>query len=245
MKKLVFLSIGMLAFALQPAVNAQTTLFTTYEDWQGWQAQGAQWGNPAPIADNTSSLDVNNVNGLANPSAPGAAGTQGALQVGPANGWTCIAYSTGINGAALVAVDPGNLGDGVAQAAAGNFYIDYSLPDNEGGSYFQPGVLMQYPGNGYFGTFFSSSSTDLGYTDKNGLEVFQATIPYTIAAGGAGSLGGMGFGIMVNTDYASLLPSYIDSISVSAVSTAAPEPGTIALIGVGLTGLLVLRRRLS
>ncbi len=87
MKKLLFLSIGMLTLVLQPAAKAQTSLFTTYEDWQsGWESQGAQGVNPAPVADNTFSTDVSIINGLGNPTNPGGAGTSGSLLVGPANG---------------------------------------------------------------------------------------------------------------------------------------------------------------
>ena len=242
----------MLAFALQPAANAQTSLFTTYQDFGTvsnatgyWQSQSGD----SVSADNTFSTDASTVNGLGNPTAPGAAGTSGSLLISslPSGGfWGTVAYSSsGVGGlAALQAVDPGYAGDGVAQAASGNFYIDYSLPDNEGGTYFQLGVLLQYAGNGYYGTAFASSSTDLGFTDPNGLEVFRATIPYTIAAGGAGSLWGIGFGIMASEDYSPALPWYIDNISVAAVQTV-PEPGTVAVIGLGLAGLTLLRRRQS
>ena len=255
MKTLVLISMGMLAFALQPAANAQnlpapTSLFTTYEDFSVGTNSGqwsAGWG-AAPAADNTFSTDASTVNGAANPTAPGGAGTLGSLIINAGAGasgglWTDAATGPGINGAAIALVDPGYLGDGVAQAASGNFYIDYSLPDNEGGSYFQVGVLLQYAGNGYFGTAFATSSTDLGFTDPlNGGEVYQATIPYTIAAGGAGSLWGFGFGIMLNTDYSSALPFHVDNISVAAVQDT-PEPTTIALIGLGLAGLTLLRRQ--
>lgn len=250
MKKLVFLAIGMLALALQPAANAQTSLFTTYEDFTVGTNSGqwsAGWGS-APIADNTFSTDASAINGAANPTTPGAAGTSGSLIITSAAGavgsyWADVATSPGINGAAIALVDPGYLGDGVAQPASGNFYIDYSLPDNEGGTYFQLGVLLQYAGNGYWGTPFASSSTDLGFTDpSNGGEVYRATIPYTIAAGGADSLWGFGFGIMLSTDYQSALTFHVDNISVSAVQDT-PEPGTIALIGLGLAGLTIIRRR--
>ena len=76
MKKLVILSIGMLAFALQPAAKAQTSLFTTYEDFTN-ATPGV-----SPVADNTFSTDASTVNGLGNPTDPGGVGTSGSLLVG-------------------------------------------------------------------------------------------------------------------------------------------------------------------
>jgi hypothetical protein len=243
MKKLVLLSIGMLALALQPAANAQpvTSLFTTYDDFTNFTAG---WG-AAPVADSAFSTDNNTVNGVGNPTAPGGVGVNGSLDIpavsyGTNNSvWTDIATAPSLSGFnAINAIDPGYQNDNNAVLAAGNFYIDYSLPDNEGGSYFSMGVLLQYAGNGYWGTYFQSSSTDLGFTDSNGLEVYRATIPYTISGG---NIYGYGFGVMLSSDYKSVLGFTIDNISVSAT----PEPGTIALIGMGLTGLMFIRRRQS
>jgi len=240
MKKLVFLSIGMLAIALQPAANAQTSLFTTYDDWSQWSAANGT----TVSADNTWSADASTINGLGNSTAPGATGTSGSLSItwaaatGNYNELATAPYEGGSQ-AFLSAVDPGSSVSGnTAVAGTGIFYLDYSLPDNEGGTYFQMGILMQYAANGYYGAFFSSSTTDLGFTDPNGEEVYQATIPYTFSAG---QFNGFGFGIMYNSNYSPALPFHVDSISVSA----APEPGTIALIGMGLSGLMLLRRRQS
>lgn len=115
----------------------------------------------------------------------------------------------------MSAVDPGSSVSGnTAVAATGNIYLDYSLPSTVSGSYFQLGIIMQYAANGYYGTFFSSSTTDLGFMDPNNEEVYQATIPYTFSAG---QFKGFGFGIMYNSNYAPALPFHVDAMSVSAV----------------------------
>jgi hypothetical protein len=237
MKKLVLLSIGTLAFALQHA-NAQTSLFTTYEDFSQWTASGGT----TVSADNTFSTDSGAVNGLGNNSAAGASGTSGSLLIQWAAGagsFNTIAAGnvSGSNAGFLSAIDPGSSGNN-SVAASGNIYLDYSLPDNEGGSYFQLGVNLQYSADGYYGTFFTSTVTDVGYTDGYGLEVYRGTIPYTI---NAGIFNGFGFGIQYNSNYSPALPFHVDNISVTAVQ--APEPGTMALVGLGLTGLMIIRRR--
>ncbi len=147
MKKLL-LSIGMLAWALQPA-NAQASLLATYNDFSAFTPNGGS----TVVADNAFSTDASTINGIGNLGSPGGSGTSGSLSiiwaasVGNFN-TIAIAPSQGGNPAFLSAVDPGT--DGInAIAASGNIYLDYSLPDNEGGGYFQLGVLMQYAAVGY------------------------------------------------------------------------------------------------
>ena len=242
MKKLALLSIGMFAFALQPAANAQTSLFTTSDDWSLWTAS-----NGSTVAANSLwSADASTINGIGNPTAPGGSGTSGSLLITWASavgGYNEIATAPSVSLAMVQALDPGasQLGDGeyVTVAGSGDIYLDYSLPSTVSGSYFQLGVMLQYPGNGYYGPVFSSSSTDLGYMDNNGQEVYQATIPYSISAGTGY---GFGFGIMYNSDYAPVNPFHVDAMSVSAVPV--PEPGTLALMSMGFTGLMLIRRRL-
>lgn len=82
MKKLALLSIGMLAFALPLAANAQTSLFTTYDDFSQWSANGGS----TVSADNTWSADASTNNGLGNTTAPGAAGTSGSMLIQWASG---------------------------------------------------------------------------------------------------------------------------------------------------------------
>lgn len=236
MKKLVF-SIGMLAFTLSPVANAQNvSLFTTYDDFSQWSLSGGTTITPDP----TWSADNNAVNGLGNLSNAGGAGTSGSLsiQYGPTTGnFNSIASAPGEGGNSifLSAIDPGSSGNNSA-TWAGNIYLDYSLPDNEGGTYFQLGVLLQYSADGYYQQFFpAGSDTDLGFQDSNGEEVFQATIPYTITAG---QFNGFGFSVMYSSNYQPLFPFHVDDIQVQA----APEPTTFALMGLGLAGAALVRR---
>jgi hypothetical protein len=238
MKKLAFLSAGILAFALQSASAQYVTnvLFTTSQDWSAFTAA---WGNPTPSASSTFSTDASTINGIGNLTAPGAAGTSGSLIVGPGNGWTEIAGgpSQGGNPAFLSAIDPGYANDNNSVAYSGNMYIDYSLPDNNGGTYFNMGVLMTYAANGYWGTFFATSSSALGFQDPLGYEVYRATIPYTIIAG---QFNGFGFGVMADTDYNPVDTWYVDNITTV---TLVPEPGTMTLLGLGALGFAFLARR--
>lgn len=240
MKKLIMFSIGMLGAGLYTAADAQTSLFTTYDDFSPWTASGGS----TVSADNTWSADSSAINGLGNTSTPGGSGTSGSLLItwaASVGGYNEIAAASSEGLAFVQALDPGayDAGNGAigTVAGSGDIYVDYSLPSTVSGSYFQLGVMLQYPGDGYYGTAFSSSATDLGFEDNLGEEVYQATVPYTISAG---SGYGFGFGLMYNSDYSPSSPFHVDDITVSAVPV--PEPGTIALLNAGLAGLLFLRR---
>ena len=236
MKKLAFLSAGILAFALQNA-SAQTTnvLFTTYEDWSAFTAG---WGGSV-AANNTFSTDSSTVNGIGNLSAPGATGTSGSLAITGVNGWALASTgpSQGGNPAFLSVIDPGYANDNNSVAYSGNLYLDYSVPDNNGGDHFNMGVLFQYAANGYFGTFFATSAADLGIQDPLGYEIYRATIPYTISAG---QFNGFGFGIMTDNNYNAIDPFYVDQVTVVS---PVPEPATATLFGLGTLGFAFLARR--
>jgi hypothetical protein len=192
-------------------------------------------------ADNTWS-ETNDVviNGLGDTNSAGGAGIAGSLLVN----W--IADDTrfgpiidlpneGNNPAFLQAIDPGY--DPVTTTSApayGNVYVDFTQPDTtDGGSYFQLGISFSYAANGYgeWSPFFWSKSTDLGYQDDNGDEVYRATIPYTITGGGPLNYGFTPY-IFVNSDYEPANPFHIANISVS--SAAAPLITKVNLQGTTL-----------
>ncbi|MGB8367895.1 MAG: hypothetical protein ACLPYZ_00775 [Limisphaerales bacterium] len=222
---LIWVFLPQLVSALQPAANAQTALCTTYNDFSQWTANAGS----TVSADNTWSADTSTINGAGNATAAGATGTSGSLliqwasSVGNYNE-IAAAPSEGGNAAFLSAIDPGQYGSAVA--ASGNIYLDYSLPDNEGGNYFELGVLLQYAADGYYQAFFPSSTADLGYQDDYGEEVYRATIPYTITAG---QFNGFGFGIIYNSNYSPALPFHVDDITVSTAQTPTSGPANVTI----------------
>ncbi len=246
MKKLAFLSAGILAFALQNA-SAQTTLFTTVDDFIGAYANSAN----ETVSIIPWSVNPSTVNGAGNIDVgPGGAGTPGSLEITfvnqpnadytpawiPNNAWDQT-FISAIDPGGIAAWQPPSYPNGSLATYSGIMTMDYSLPDNEGGSYFQVGLDLAYPDDGYFSNFMPSSTTDLGVT-WNGEEMYQATIPYSIV-GGSEDYTGMGFAIIVNSDYGSVLPFVVDNIQVQPV----PEPSTMALVGMGTLGFAFLARR--
>lgn len=252
MKKLVLLSIGMLAFTLQSA-NAQI-LFSTYDDWNvsgSWTS-----GGDGATAVTTFDYDGVTVNGLGNSVNEGGAGTAGSLQLNPVvGGYGPVVWGPGLTADAGTAMDGPNwiapysaasgYGAGACGAASGILTMNYTMPDNTfGGSYFQPGIQYNYPAG--WGQWWATSETDLGpVTTPNGtMEMYQATIPYTISAVALGSLWGFQLGVAANTDFSGANNWYVDEIAIVPGSvTYVPEPGVMALIGVGLAGLMLVRRQ--
>jgi hypothetical protein len=226
-----------------PAHAALVTLFTTQDDFSqsGWANGG---GSPAVSfgASGAFDADGSTTNGLGNLTNAGGTGTAGSLQVNTgtnAIGYTYTVFSPNElnNQAFMSAFDPGSTA-GSTVPYSGNIYVSFSVPSFVGPDvYYQVGIDLAYPGDGYYGLSFSSSTSQVG-------SVITATIPYTIVASSGGSLtispsfnaGVYGSGVS-GTSNVLTAPIYFDNFQVTAV----PEPASIGLLGAA--SLLTMRRR--
>lgn len=216
MKKLILLTIGMLAAAVA-SVHAQNAILdATYEDWTNYAGvitNGGDdgWFGYQPDAVSTFSYGGITVNGLANPTDPGTNSVTGALEMPPVkSGWGPM--MGGGDGAlpVLQAFDGPLATSGALVAQNGTVIIYYTQPDdNGGGSYFQIGLYLNYAGG--WGGSFPSTTVDLGpVTTPSGTEeMMEAVIPYSIAAC---NLYYWEWGFFQNTDYTGTKPWYIASV---------------------------------
>jgi len=241
MKKALLLSIGIVGWLGQSASAELLTLFTTTNDF-------GLFSNGSPVVRSDYYSDSSAVNGLGNAANAGGAGGVGSLQLTVPGGWG--PFSDGPDGLAtaqdfLSAIDPG----ASAAGSAASSYGPGTLPSYSGTMSFdaytgnltdwnQFGVLFNYNGN--WTPFFSSSTSN--FTGADGRTWTHTVVPYTINAVNAG-LTYFGFSIAGNTS-GNVAGETIDVDNFQVVAPApVPEPTTLALLAVGLTALLFLRRR--
>jgi hypothetical protein len=247
MKKLVFLSAGILAFALQNASAQTFSLFTTTNDFSTWNNG---WGATTVGASSDWDYDGSAVNGQGNNTAAGGVGTPGSLAINAnGSGWTlgALYYGAG-NPNFMHAIDPGSLAaynaespggsgnPGITTAFSGYLQMVYTVPINEPGG-FALDLFYAYDSNGGWGVANPSSVVDLGPSTAqdiftNPQENYLATYNYSISAG---ALQYFNLGLIYNPG-SSLSTFYVDAIIV-------PEPGTAALFGLGALGFAFLARR--
>lgn len=234
---------GVVGLGMLAAHASAATLFTTSADFATFTAQPGF----AVAASTAFDADGQTLNGIGNYTVGTSAG--GSLQVtrSASTAYAGIAFSNqdeAGNQAFLTAVAPGSVATtypppnfnqvpGATAQYSGNLYLTYTVPTNNGGNYFDVGVIFNYTGN--FGQFGQTSSTS---AIVNGQTVVTATIPYTINA--AAGLSYFQLGLLYNSNYNATTPFFVDSISTTPPA-AAPEPTTLAALAVG--GLLLRRRR--
>jgi autotransporter-associated beta strand protein len=245
------LALAAVAGTVVPCSHAVAqALFTTEQDFAGWTATGASGTTGGAVAAVSSSVwdfDGSTTNGLGN-TTPGA-GTAGSLQVTlgstalTGGGFNELAAGPGFNEfnnqAFLSAWDPGATANGANTAGdlvafTGTMYMVYTTPTwSTAPGYYSLGFLFQYAGNGYYQTFFPSSTTSAGIVD--GYQTTIATIPYTIDAS---SNAGLGFSLMINTQTGAVAssPIYIDDISMTLPTPPPPPPPDNATWQPGGTG---------
>jgi PEP-CTERM motif len=216
---------GLTALALGVGTaKANTELFTTQDDFSQW----SNTGNFTTAASGAFDSDGSSTNGLGNSSAPGATGTPGSLSVTATSSTYGYFYGPGENAAFATALAPN-----------GTLSIDYTLPANNGGSYFELGVVLNYQNN--FGQFFQTASPV-----SDGNNTFTVLVPYTLSpiinlSAGTSTYAYSYFqpGLIFNSNYDTSGPTqfYVDNIQLVSV----PEPATVGLLSG--SGLLALRRR--
>jgi hypothetical protein len=201
------------------AASADTTLFTTIDDFSGWNNSGGiVTGTEA-----TPDYDGSAVNGLGNTSTgSGNPGVPGSLSVTANSGTYDFFYSQG---------EQGNAPFLAALGGSGTLKFEFQYPVNNGGSYFQLGMVVNSSAT-FYQAFGGTAVSDGGgwYTES---------IPYSFTTSPTYSY--FQLGLIFNSNYDSGAPTSfpVDDIAIAAV----PEPATLSVLGMGLSLLTIRRRR--
>ncbi len=208
----------MLAVTLLSAHAQNTVLFSTYNDWTNANGSGAAWGSPNYTVQAVTTFDYDGVvvDGAGN-ATPGAASPGGSLEISPilVQGWQPILSFSDMSLSLLQALDGSLATTSSLVAQHGTVFVEYTQPDDlGGGSYFSLGLYLNY--NGGWVQWWPSSTIDLGpvTTPSGTAEMYEAIIPYDIAAC---SLSYFNFGFFQNTDYTGENPWYIDNVSAAYI----------------------------
>jgi hypothetical protein len=181
------------------------TLWTTQEDFAvvpsgnaGWNAGNAGEQTLAPVA--TPDSDGSSTNGVANYTAPGAAGTAGAESVQWGTG--TFNYMYGPDLAANTSLQK-------YMGTQGIIKFDYTIPQIHVGTYFHLGAVFNYDTSPYASFYFNNLfGTETASPNANGY--YTTTIPYT------GFLNTTAkdyfqIGVIFNSNYSPLDPYYVDN----------------------------------
>jgi hypothetical protein len=234
--KIQKIAVGVVLAALFVIGNASAqVLYTTTNDF-------GQFNGGAGVVDATYYSEASTVNGIGNQTDPGGVGVPGSLQLtatGGWNGWLAGSDFPGATAASFQAMDPGgarpwspesSYGPGTMIASSGTITFDVYGGNFTDWNWW--GVTFNYDGN--WTPFFASTSSD--FTGADGRTWTHYVVPYTL---NAASLSYFGMGIAQNAGAIGGQTFYVDNIQV------VPEPGTFALLGLGLLSLFcVVRRRM-
>jgi PEP-CTERM motif len=235
MEKALLLSIGILGCLVQSA-SAQNSLFTTANDF-------GQFNGGVVTVSSLYYSDNSTVNGIGNTVSPGGADALGSLQLTAPGGWQGWVAGSDWPGATydlFQAINPGGArpwsaesGYGAGNVVAYSGVMSFDLYGGNLTDWNWWGVTFNYDGNWY--QAWATTSSD--FTGSDGRRWTHYIVPFTMTAQAGITYFGMGFAENAGSIAGETI--CIDNIQVTQV----PEPSIFAFLGVGMTGLLLRRRR--